>query len=196
MNLFSSTWVLIFLSDLQIEISGVSVVHFKVEANEQCKEISTFINLLCVRYPSVHFFKVAILSVLNLIKSFCHLHSISTPALYHVPKDSINWLTDFLGCFPHNFLLDDDSVWFLAWCQSCSILILTNMNWYETVLGVDICLIVLWLKVDVEESLAVAKAEGIRMVPTFKIYKNGDKVKEMICPTHQYLEDSVRNYIL
>ena len=73
---------------------------------------------------------------------------------------------------------------------------LTNMNWYETVLGVDICLIVLWLKVDVEESLAVAKAEGIRMVPTFKIYKNGDKVKEMICPTHQYLEDSVRNYIL
>ncbi|XVE86368.1 hypothetical protein DITRI_Ditri18aG0029500 [Diplodiscus trichospermus] len=86
---------------------GVSVVHFKVAANEQCEEISPFINLLCVRYPSVHFFKV-----------------------------------------------------------------------------------------DVEESIAVAKAEGIRMVPTFKIYKNGDKVKEMICPSHQFLEDSVRNYIL
>ncbi|OMO61082.1 Tetratricopeptide-like helical [Corchorus olitorius] len=90
-----------------ISSPGISVVHFKVAANEKCEEISPFINLLCVRYPSVHFFKV-----------------------------------------------------------------------------------------DVEESLAVAKAESIRMVPTFKIYKNGDKVKEMICPSHQFLEDSVRNYIL
>lgn len=45
-----------------------------------------------------------------------------------------------------------------------------------------------------EESLAVAKAEGVRTVPTFKVYKNGDKVKEMINPSHQVLEDSVRNY--
>lgn len=49
------------------------------------------------------------------------------------------------------------------------------------------------LKVDVEECLAIAKAEGIRTVPTFKIYKNGTKVKEMIRPTHQFLEESVRN---
>ncbi|XVF16877.1 hypothetical protein REPUB_Repub10bG0069100 [Reevesia pubescens] len=90
-----------------ISLPGTSVIHFKVAANEQCEEISPFINLLCVRYPSVHFFKL-----------------------------------------------------------------------------------------DVEESLAVAKAESIRMVPTFKIYKNGDKVKEMVCPTHQFLEESVRNYIL
>ena len=33
-----------------------------------------------------------------------------------------------------------------------------------------------FLKVDVEESPAVAKAESIKSVPTFKIYKNGDKV--------------------
>ncbi|XWS33044.1 hypothetical protein CRYUN_Cryun22dG0043900 [Craigia yunnanensis] len=92
---------------IAISSSGISVVYFKVTANEQCEEISPFINLLCVRYPSVHFFKV-----------------------------------------------------------------------------------------DVEESLAVAKAESIRLVPTFKIYKHGDKVKEMICPSHQSLEDSVRNYIL
>lgn len=44
-----------------------------------------------------------------------------------------------------------------------------------------------------EESLAIAKAEGIRTVPTFKMYKNGDKVKEIICPSHQFLEESVRN---
>ncbi|KAE8724862.1 Inactive TPR repeat-containing thioredoxin TTL3 [Hibiscus syriacus] len=90
-----------------ISSTGISVVHFKVASNEQCEELSPFVNLLCVRYPSIHFYKV-----------------------------------------------------------------------------------------DAEESLAVAKAEGIRTVPTFKIYKNGDKVKEMISPTHQILEDSVRNYIL
>ncbi|GAV60154.1 Thioredoxin domain-containing protein/TPR_8 domain-containing protein/TPR_11 domain-containing protein [Cephalotus follicularis] len=83
--------------------TGVSVVHFKVSSNEQCEEISPFINMLCVRYPTVHFFKV-----------------------------------------------------------------------------------------DVEEILAVAKAESIRSVPTFKIYKNGNKVEEMIHPSHQFLEDAVR----
>ncbi|XP_048328224.2 inactive TPR repeat-containing thioredoxin TTL3 isoform X1 [Ziziphus jujuba] len=83
---------------------GVSVFHFKVASNEQCEEISPFINMLCVRYPSIKFFKV-----------------------------------------------------------------------------------------DVEESLAIAKAESIRMVPTFKIYRNGVKVKELIRPNHQFLEESVRN---
>ncbi|KAF2566800.1 hypothetical protein F2Q68_00023828 [Brassica cretica] len=49
--------------------------------------------------------------------------------------------------------------------------------------------------VDVEESLALAKAESIRKVPTFKMYKNGDKVKEMICPSHQFLEDSIKQFL-
>lgn len=49
------------------------------------------------------------------------------------------------------------------------------------------------LKVDVEDCPTIAKAEGIRTVPTFKIYKNGKKAKEMIRPTHQSLEESVRN---
>ncbi|XP_057727951.1 inactive TPR repeat-containing thioredoxin TTL3-like [Arachis stenosperma] len=49
-----------------------------------------------------------------------------------------------------------------------------------------------FIRVDVEECLSIAKAENIRIVPTFKIYKNGVKVKEMIRPIHQLLEDSVR----
>ncbi|CAJ1956694.1 unnamed protein product [Sphenostylis stenocarpa] len=49
-----------------------------------------------------------------------------------------------------------------------------------------------FIKVDADECLAIAKTESIRSVPTFKIYKNGEKVKEMIRPTHQLLEDSVR----
>ncbi|KAJ4765765.1 TPR repeat-containing thioredoxin TTL1 [Rhynchospora pubera] len=51
-----------------------------------------------------------------------------------------------------------------------------------------------FLKVDVIENPAVAKAENVRMVPTFKIYKNGNRVKEMVCPSQQLLEYSVRHY--
>ncbi|XP_010504817.1 PREDICTED: TPR repeat-containing thioredoxin TTL4-like [Camelina sativa] len=53
-----------------------------------------------------------------------------------------------------------------------------------------------FFKVDVEESLALAKAESIKKVPTFKIYKKGEKVKEMVCPSHQLLEDSVTHFLL
>jgi len=48
--------------------------------------------------------------------------------------------------------------------------------------------------VDVNGSAAVAKAENVRIVPTFKIYKNGTRVKEIICPSQQVLEYSVRHY--
>ncbi|CAH2063654.1 unnamed protein product [Thlaspi arvense] len=50
--------------------------------------------------------------------------------------------------------------------------------------------------VDVEESLALAKAESIKKVPTFKIYKEGEKLKEMVCPSHKLLEDSVTHFLL
>ncbi|KAK9085653.1 hypothetical protein Sjap_026064 [Stephania japonica] len=53
-----------------------------------------------------------------------------------------------------------------------------------------------FLKVDVEESKDVAKTENVRIVPTFKIYKNGSRVKEMICPSQQVLEYSLRHYSL
>ncbi|OAY71002.1 TPR repeat-containing thioredoxin TTL1, partial [Ananas comosus] len=52
-----------------------------------------------------------------------------------------------------------------------------------------------FLKVDISESPAVAKAENVRTIPTFKIYKNGARVKEMICPSQQVLEYSVRHYV-
>ncbi|WCJ24819.1 TPR repeat-containing thioredoxin TTL4 [Euphorbia peplus] len=97
------------LKKFQTAISspGTSVVHFKAASDEQSEDISGFVNMLCIRYPSIRF-----------------------------------------------------------------------------------------LKVDVEESLAVAKAECIKKVPTFKIYKNGERVKEIICPTHHFLEDSVRSCCL
>lgn len=50
------------------------------------------------------------------------------------------------------------------------------------------------LKVDVQESPAIANTENVRVVPTIKIYKNGSRVKEMICPGPEVLESSVRHY--
>lgn len=47
-----------------------------------------------------------------------------------------------------------------------------------------------------DESLALAKAESIKKVPTFKIYKDGEKVKEMVCPSHKLLEDNVKHFLL
>ncbi|KAL1537937.1 TPR repeat-containing thioredoxin TTL1-like [Salvia divinorum] len=51
-----------------------------------------------------------------------------------------------------------------------------------------------FLKVDIEESASIAHAENVRIVPTFKIYKKGARVKEMICPSPEVLESSVRHY--
>uniref|UniRef100_A0A0D9UYC1 Thioredoxin domain-containing protein n=1 Tax=Leersia perrieri TaxID=77586 RepID=A0A0D9UYC1_9ORYZ len=82
-------------------LPGVSVIHFMTPLNQQCCKISSFVNTLCTRYPSINF-----------------------------------------------------------------------------------------LKVDINESPAVARAENVRTVPTFKIYKNGIRVKEMICPSQQLLEYS------
>ncbi|GLJ38630.1 hypothetical protein SUGI_0787650 [Cryptomeria japonica] len=52
-----------------------------------------------------------------------------------------------------------------------------------------------FLKVDIEENPTSAKSESISFVPTFKIYKNGVKVKEILCPSQQVLENSVKYYI-
>ncbi|KAF5207113.1 Tpr repeat-containing thioredoxin ttl1 [Thalictrum thalictroides] len=49
-----------------------------------------------------------------------------------------------------------------------------------------------FLKVDVEKSSVIAKVGNVRIVPAFKIYKNGNRVNEMVCPSQQELESSVR----
>lgn len=47
---------------------------------------------------------------------------------------------------------------------------------------------------DINESPVIAKAENVRIVPTFKIYKNSSRVKEMVCPSREMLEHSVMHY--
>ncbi|GFZ07549.1 tetratricopetide-repeat thioredoxin-like 1 [Actinidia rufa] len=51
-----------------------------------------------------------------------------------------------------------------------------------------------FLEVDVEVSRAIAVVENVRILPTFKIYKNGSRVKEMVCPSPEVLESLVRHY--
>ncbi|CAA2973018.1 TPR repeat-containing thioredoxin TTL1 [Olea europaea subsp. europaea] len=51
-----------------------------------------------------------------------------------------------------------------------------------------------FLKVDIEESPGIAHVENVNIVPTFKIYRKGSRVKEMVCPSPEVLESSVRHY--
>ncbi|GER53462.1 tetratricopeptide repeat-containing family protein [Striga asiatica] len=51
-----------------------------------------------------------------------------------------------------------------------------------------------FLKVNIEESQEIANAENVKIVPTFKIYRKGIRVKEMVCPSPEVLESSVRHY--
>ncbi|XP_047311350.1 TPR repeat-containing thioredoxin TTL1-like [Impatiens glandulifera] len=51
-----------------------------------------------------------------------------------------------------------------------------------------------FLKVDIEDTPAVAVSENVSIVPTVKIYRNGSRVKEIISPSQEFLESSVRHY--
>jgi len=51
-----------------------------------------------------------------------------------------------------------------------------------------------FFKVDIEKNQSLARSESISIVPTFKFYRNGGKVKEIICPSQQGLENSVKHY--
>ncbi|KAM3343364.1 TPR repeat-containing thioredoxin TTL1 [Capsicum galapagoense] len=51
-----------------------------------------------------------------------------------------------------------------------------------------------FLKVDVEEVPTIAAAENVTRVPTFKIYKTGIRMMEMVKPSPEMLESSIRHY--
>ncbi|PHT30669.1 TPR repeat-containing thioredoxin TTL4 [Capsicum baccatum] len=48
-----------------------------------------------------------------------------------------------------------------------------------------------FLKVDMEESPTVASAENVRVLPTFKIYKQGNFLKEAVSPNPEELESLI-----
>ncbi|KAL3680795.1 hypothetical protein R1sor_023751 [Riccia sorocarpa] len=53
-----------------------------------------------------------------------------------------------------------------------------------------------FLKVDVDDLPYLAKVENVNSVPTFKVYRNGSKVLELIGPNEQALERAVIHYSL
>lgn len=53
-----------------------------------------------------------------------------------------------------------------------------------------------FVKVDVEDNPCIAKTESVTFIPTFKIYKSGQKVKELQGPSEQALEYAVKHYSL
>lgn len=53
-----------------------------------------------------------------------------------------------------------------------------------------------FFKVDVNKNSDISKAEKITAVPTFKIFKKGVRVKEIVCPSQQVLEHSLKLYCL
>jgi DnaJ family protein C protein 7 len=72
--------------------------------------------------------------------------------------------------------------------------LLQSVTSYKSFQVANECHTYLNLQVNVEESPVIAKAENVRIVPTFKIYKDGARVKEMICPSLHVLRYSVRHY--
>ncbi|MCO5575486.1 hypothetical protein L7F22_029287 [Adiantum nelumboides] len=53
-----------------------------------------------------------------------------------------------------------------------------------------------FLRVDVEDNPYLAKFECVSFIPTFKIYKSGQKLKEILGPTEQSLEYALRHYTM
>ncbi|KAK4344053.1 hypothetical protein RND71_037147 [Anisodus tanguticus] len=53
-----------------------------------------------------------------------------------------------------------------------------------------------FLKVDVDESPSISTAENVRVLPTFKIYKQGNCMKEVVSPNPEMLESSVRHFTI
>jgi len=53
---------------------------------------------------------------------------------------------------------------------------------------------VVFLKVDVDECEDVAAEQGISAMPTFKVYKNGKMVKEMVGASKDKLEQMIKEF--
>lgn len=79
----------------------------------------------------------------------------------------------------------------IYWCLSGRTLVQLGNISRRWLTGILLCAT---QQVNIDSSPLVAKAENVRIVPTFKIYKDGVKVKEMICPTLHVLRYSVRHY--
>ncbi|KXN66586.1 thioredoxin-like protein [Conidiobolus coronatus NRRL 28638] len=73
------------------------------------------------------------------------------------------------------------------WCGPCRFIEPIVMKLSEEHTNVKV------YKLDVDKLSNVAESEGIRAMPTFKLYKNGNLVNEVVGPSKKAIEDLFLN---
>lgn len=78
---------------------------------------------------------------------------------------------------------------FAQWCGPCKKIAPYVEELSREFAGVS------FLKVDVDELPDVASAEGISAMPTFRFYKDGKKIGEVVGASQQKLKELVQKYL-
>ncbi|RAO69801.1 uncharacterized protein BHQ10_005813 [Talaromyces amestolkiae] len=76
---------------------------------------------------------------------------------------------------------------FAEWCGPCKAIAPKVHSWSEEYTDVD------FVKFDVDESPDVAQELGIRAMPTFLFFKNGQKITEVVGVNPPALEAAIKN---
>jgi thioredoxin 1 len=76
---------------------------------------------------------------------------------------------------------------FAEWCGPCKAIAPKVHAWSEEHTDVD------FVKFDVDESPDVAQELGIRAMPTFLFFKNGEKITEVVGVNPPALEAAIKN---
>ncbi|KUL91110.1 hypothetical protein ZTR_00776 [Talaromyces verruculosus] len=76
---------------------------------------------------------------------------------------------------------------FAEWCGPCKAIAPKVHAWSEEYTDVD------FVKFDVDESPDVAQELGIRAMPTFLFFKNGEKITEVVGVNPPALEAAIKN---
>ncbi|KAI9090537.1 thioredoxin [Phlyctochytrium arcticum] len=77
---------------------------------------------------------------------------------------------------------------FATWCGPCKMISPKFEQFSETYTSV------VFLKVDVDEVPDVAEVAGVRAMPTFHVYKKGEKVSEVVGADPARLEAEIKKY--
>lgn len=91
--------------------------------------------------------------------------------------------TEFDGALKDNSIVVLDA--FATWCGPCKVIAPQVVKFSETFPSAH------FVKIDVDEVPDVAQELGIRAMPTFLIFKNGEKVAEVVGANPRALEAAI-----
>ncbi|GAB7350660.1 hypothetical protein MBLNU459_g1225t1 [Dothideomycetes sp. NU459] len=78
---------------------------------------------------------------------------------------------------------------FATWCGPCKVIAPQVVKFSDTYTNVR------FYKLDVDEVPEVAQELGIRAMPTFILFKNGEKVKEVVGANPKALETAIQQFL-